>query len=486
MTKRTLAILLTCLVLLTAVSAAPAADVKPALPFTDHMVLQRDVPLPVWGTATAGQKVTVSIGGQTKTATADKDGNWALKLDALAVGGPLEMTIEGAGANKVVLKDVLVGEVWLCSGQSNMALRASKVNNAAEEMAAANYPQIRMITDTGAWEVCSPATAGSFSAAGYFFGRELNKALKVPVGLIHESVGGTSARLWTPIETIRAIPELKAIEEAYNKAVTDLPKQMAAYEEALAKWKADTSTTKAAAPRKPGLRRPGSLYETMIQPVIPYAIRGAIWYQGEADAHASNEYRVLFAAMVQAWRKNWGQGDFPFLWVQLPNYAPLDYTKIRAVEEQSLAIPNTGMAVTIDIGDSKNIHPTNKQDVGKRLALVALAKVYGQKVVCSGPFYASMAVDGAKVRVKFKELAGGLVAKGAGDAKADELTGFVIAGEDKKFVPAQAKIDGDSVVVWSEAVAKPVAVRYAWEADPKVNLYNKEGLPAAPFRTDDW
>jgi sialate O-acetylesterase len=517
MKKLTLTILLTSLLVLVATPAAPAADVKPALPFTDHMVLQRDVPVPVWGTADAGQKVTVILEGisytpprygvpgtvlngkQTKTAVADKDGNWALKLDAMPAGGPFEMTVEGAGAAKVTLKDVLVGEVWLCSGQSNMNMWVRSANNAAAEIAEANYPQIRMMTDRGAWTVCTPETVRSFSATGYFFGRELNKALKVPVGLLHESVGGTSARLWTPWATIKAIPELKQIEADYDKAVADLPRQQAAYEEALAKWQATTQavTTQPAtgrapaAPRKPTVQKPGALYDTMIQPVIPYAIRGAIWYQGETDSGRPAEYRTLFPSMVQAWRKNWGQGDFPFLSVQLPNYSG-DFTAIRAVQEACLSLPNTGMAVTIDIGDTKDIHPKNKQDVGKRLALVALAKVYGQKVVCAGPMYGSMAVEGAKVRVKFKELGGGLVAKAAAeanapaDAKAGEVLGFMVAGEDKKFVPAQAKIDGDSVVVWSEAVAKPVAVRYAWEADPKVNLYNKEGLPAAPFRTDDW
>jgi sialate O-acetylesterase len=488
--------LLTILAAAWATAGAPAfaGDVKPAAPFTDNMVLQRDRANPVWGTAPAGQQVAVSIGAQKKTATAGADGNWMLQLDPLPAGGPLEMRIE-AGAASVTLKNILVGEVWVCSGQSNMNFRLSSALDGQKEAAEANYPQIRSIADTGgAWVVCSPRTAGYFTAVGYFFGRELHKALGVPVGLIHESVGGTSARLWTPVSALEGVAALKPVLEAHQKSLKDLPALLARYEEAHKAWEANRAGPE---PRSPARGAPGGLYNSMIQPMVPYGIRGAIWYQGEADAGRPAEYRALFPALIRSWRKAWGQGDFPFLFVQLPNYSG-NFTNLRAVQaEIGSLVPNTGMAVTIDIGETKNIHPRNKQDVGRRLALVALAKVYGRSVVHSGPVYDSFAVEDGKVRVKFKDVQGGLVASNlqaatgptattgptAGGA---ELTGFLIADDDKKFVPALAKIDGDTVVVWSESVPKPAAVRYAWEADPRATLHNKDGLPAAPFRTDDW
>jgi sialate O-acetylesterase len=454
------------------------------------MVLQRDVAAPVWGTAQPGQPITVTIGQQKKTATADKDGNWMLKLDALPAGGPLEMTIEGQA--KLTLKDVLVGEVWLCSGQSNMQWPVSRATNGAQEVAEANYPAIRLLQGVDSpWVDCNPKSVRWFSAVGYFFGRDLHKALNVPIGLINESVGGTSARWWTPPETIQAHPELKGAITDYEKEKVDLPKDQANYQKNLERWQAATqsagtqpSATQAAQLRQmkpitPVLHPPGYLYDSMIRPVAPYAIRGAIWYQGESDAGRLTEYDFLFPTLIRSWRSAWGQGDFPFLFVQLPNYES-DWSKLREIQTHALALPGTGMAVTIDIGEANDIHPTNKQEVGRRLALVALAKAYGQKVVCSGPVYDSFAAEGGKARVKFKEIGGGLAAKG------DKLSAFVVAGEDKKFVPAQAKIEGDSIVVWSDAVLQPAAVRYAWEANPACSLYNKEGLPAAPFRTDQW
>ena len=475
--RRTLRSLGLCIaVCLVLVAGARAGELKPGVPFTDNAVLQRDVAVPVWGTAEAGEKITVSIGQQKKTATADKDGKWTVKLDALSAGGPFELAIEGK--TKITLSGVMAGEVWLCSGQSNMAMKVSLAANAAEEVAAADFPQIRLLSGTGApWAACSPQTVGSFSAAAYYFGRELHKTLKVPVGLINESVGGTSAVLWTPFDAVKAVPDLKRIVDSNDKMTADFPKLMADYEEKLKKW---NETKEGIEPRKPRFRPPGVLYDTMIQPVAPFAIRGAIWYQGEADAGRPAEYGVLFPTMIKAWRKAWGQGEFPFLFVQLPNYAGINYTGVREAQAESLSVPNTGMAVAIDIGDAKNIHPKNKQDVGRRLALIALAKTYGQKVVYSGPVYDKFTIEDGKVRIQFKEIAGGLEVKG------DELKGFTIAGEDKRFVPAQAKIDNGAVVVWSGLVPKPAAVRYGWEANPTCNLYNKEGLPAAPFRTDDW
>ncbi|HUS47534.1 MAG TPA: sialate O-acetylesterase [Phycisphaerae bacterium] len=462
--------------LLCAAIALPAfGEVAPANVISDNMVLQRDMAAPIWGTAEPGEKVTVKIAGQSKTAAAGQDGKWALKLEPMKAGGPFDLTV--AGKKTVTIKNVMVGEVWLCSGQSNMVWRVSGVLNAEQETAEANYPGIRMYTGVqGPWQVCSPSTARSFSAAAYFFGRELHKALGVPIGLINESVGGTSARLWTPPDAVKAVPELKPVIDASKAAEASHPQRLKRYEEALKKWQ---ETKQGRQPRRPRLRKVGDLYESMVKPVIPYAIRGAIWYQGEADAGRHAEYRILFPTMIQAWRKAWGQGGFPFLFVQLPNYRT-SWMMIREAQQHALSLPNTGMAVTIDVGDLNNIHPKNKQPVGRRLALIARSKVYGQDVVCSGPAYDSFEVKAGEVHVKFTEVHGGLVSRGG------EPGAFLIAGADRKFVPAQARIDGQTVVVSSPEVAKPVAVRYAWAPNPPVNLYNKAGLPAAPFRTDDW
>jgi len=483
------------------------ADVKMPAVFADHMVLQRQMPVPVWGWADPAEQVTVTLGEQAAKATAGAQGKWAVKIGPLAAGGPHELRI--AGKNTVVIKDVLVGEVWLCSGQSNMAMTVRGCLNAKEDISAAKLDRIRHFRVgrgssympesrcSGSWAVCSPATAGNFTATGYFFGRALHQALKVPIGLVNSSVGGTAIELWTnrlvsgtdPAKR-KAITDLDANSDEVRKARED-------YELQLERWTISVRTSKARRkPRKPAppaalaalYRDNGALYNGMIHPLIPYGLRGAIWYQGESNAGRAYAYRRRQAAMIQGWREAWGQGEFPFLFVQLPNYLlrkdqPGDSTwaVLRESQLRTLAVPGTGMAVTIDIGEARNIHPRNKQDVGKRLALVALAKVYGKDVVYSGPVYEKMTVEGSGVRLHFGHVAGGLVAAGG-----EPLKGFAIAGADKKWVWADARIDGATVVVHSDEVAKPVAVRYAWAHNPQCNLTNKEGLPASPFRTDDW
>lgn len=486
-----------CLIVLLLFPSPALADVKlPAL-FTDHMVLQCGLACPVWGTAEPGKEVTVAIGAQKKTATADKEGKWQVKLEPLQAGGPLELTV--AGKNRLVVKDVLVGEVWLCSGQSNMEWPVKGALNPKEETEAAKHPQIRFfhvppggaakpVADVKAtWKVCDPETAGNFSAVAYFFGRDIHKALDVPVGLIHASVSGKAAECFTSIPVLEGLEGYRQQPEYHKQILAAHKELLEKHKERVAQAKADGKPAPLAPeePKSPP-GDPASHYHAMIRPLAPYGIRGAIWYQGEANRGLPRFYRQLFPALIQNWRDDWGQGDFPFLYVQLANFRGRDpypsekaiWAEIREVQLQTLAVPKTGMAVAIDIGEGGNIHPRNKQDVGKRLALAAEAIAYGKNVVYSGPLYESMKLDGAKTRLRFKHVGGGLAAKG------DSLKGFAIAGEDKKFVWAEAKIDGAEVLVWSDQVPKPAHVRYGWADNPDCNLINKEGLPASPFRTD--
>ena len=483
------------------------ADVKPAALFVDNMVLQQGIKDPVWGTADAGEKVTVSIGDQKQTVDTAADGKWKVVLEPLKAGGPLEMTI--AGNNTITVKNVAVGEVWVCSGQSNMEFRVNGTMNAKDEIAAADYPMIRSFTvrnrvaadpqadTTGKWDVCTPQTVGGFTAVGYFFARELNKKLGIPVGLIHSSWGGTPAESWTSRPAFEGDKVLAPILAAAQKRADDYPAALQRYKDVtLVNWQAAVDKAKAdgtALPRKPrepaggpnDPNIPAVLFNGMINPIIPFGIKGALWYQGESNAGQAILYRRLFATMIKDWRARWGEGDFPFFFVQLANFMKVQerpseggWAEIRESQMLTLALPHTGMAVINDIGDADNIHPKNKQEVGRRLALIALATEYGQPGEYSGPLYDSMTVDGNKIRLKFTHVGGGLVVKG------DKLGGFAIAGADKKFVWADAQIDGDTVVVSSDQVPAPVAVHYAWANNPVVSLYNKEGLPASSFRSD--
>ena len=459
--------------ILAAMAIAARADVRLPAVIGDHMVLQQGMKIPIWGWAEPGEKVTVKVGGRSGGATAGNDGCWRVNLEPLKAGGPLKMTV--AGKNTLTIDDILVGEVWVASGQSNMEMNVGSSANAAQEIAAAEYPKIRLFTAAkvtaftpqtdvkGAWSLCTPQKVGGFSAVAYLFGRDLLKNLDVPIGLIHTSWGGTVCEAWMSREAIEADPDFKPIADRIVKPDANPPPK----------------------PGDPNV--PTVLYNAMIRPLIPFAMRGAIWYQGESNAGRSYQYRKLFPALISDWRKNWGEGDFPFLFVQLANFmarkpdpSESGWAELREAQSMTLGVPKTGQAVIIDIGEERDIHPKNKQDVGRRLALAAGAVAYGKKIEYSGPVYESKTVEGGKVRLKFTHVGKGLGAKG------DKLTGFAVAGEDKKFAWADAKIDGNAVVVWSDKVPAPAALRYAWADNPECNLYNKEGIPASPFRTDDW
>ncbi len=637
-----------CAVAGLASAADTPADLRLAQVFSDHGVLQREKPLPVWGWAAPGAAVTVTLAGQSKAATAAADGRWSVTFEPLALSAtPLEL-VASSGAAKATASDLLVGEVWVCSGQSNMEMSAGwGIRDAEKEVAAATFPKIRLLNVgknaadkpaadlAGTWAVCSPQTIGNFTAVGYFFGRDLQRGLgDVPVGLIESAWGGTPAQAWTSHEVLAGVPALAGYAKQFDEVMAGYPAAKAAYDERLKaapasnnqhddtgwekpaldvttwkdmplpqNWEAtglnidgvvwfrrtveipaasagkdlalslgpidDQDTTwwdgekvgamggwndprdytvpatlvtagkhviavrvvdtgggggfhgkpeqmfakpavgeaislagpwqfsvaeeiaaKPQPPMGPGNPwLPSSLRNGMITPIIPFAIRGAIWYQGESNAGSAWQYRTLFPAMIRDWRTAWGEGDFPFYFVQLANFMPAaktpgesDWAELRDAQFFTLrSLPATGMAVAIDIGEATDIHPKNKQEVGRRLSLWALADIHGQKLEASGPLYTSAKVEGAGIRVSFDHLGGGLVAKDGA------LKQFAIAGEDHKWVWADALIDGDSVMVSSALVDKPVAVRYAWNNNPDgCNLYNQAGLPASPFRTDDW
>lgn len=469
--------------LVSAGTAAVHAAVRLPAIFSDHMVLQAGQPVPVWGTAPAGQRVTVSVAGQTAAAVADAAGKWRATLAPLAAGGPLTLTVQGDTA--VTVNDVLVGEVWLCSGQSNMALPVSKAGDFETERQAAVWPKIRAFQPNQKWVECSPGTVGAFSAAAYYFGRDIHRKTGQPVGLLNVSSGGTPIELWTSWDAQKNAADLKALFDPAGKGGTASADD-AAQAEADRRQAVDVEGKKAVAAAK---TKPGYLFDSRIVPLIPYAIRGAIWYQGEANSYTVHAplYGRQLAVMITDWRKRWGY-DFPFLSVQLPELGkpqtePVEDSGRAWVRDgvlQSLRLPQTGMAVTLGTGEAGNNHPKNKQEVGRRLALWALATVYGQKdTEASGPLPAGHKISGNKIMITFTHTAGGLKARDG------ELKGFAIAGADLKWVWGKAEISGDTVVVSSPAVRAPAAVRYAWGGNPDgANLVNGAGLPASPFRTD--
>lgn len=464
------------------------------------MVLQSGKPVPVWGTADANEEVIVAIAGQTKTAKADANGHWSLKLDPLTVAAePQTLTI-----GDKTIKDVLIGEVWLGSGQSNMGLQVQGANDYEGSKAAANVPLIRVFTESspaantpqsqgkGSWVICSPESVGHFSATLYFFGRNLYDVFKQPLGLINSSVGGTPIESWISPEAQQASAELKPFFEAVKKeaAAVDEAKEKALYERQVAKWAEEAKKAKAAGtelPRKPRdpveLRKRkgnvGGLFNGKISPLIPYAIRGAVWYQGEANSHGPKPpfYQAQLTLLAKDWRTRWGD-EFPFAWVQLPNFIrPGEgWPEVREQMLHALStIPNSGMAITIDIGDPKNIHPTNKQEVGRRLAQWALGAVYHKDVAdTSGPLIDKATVKGGALVLTFTH-AKGLNAKG-------DLTEFEVAGADGQWQSAEARIEGETIVVSAKAVAEPKHIRYAWKDNPEATLYNGAGMPASPFR----
>lgn len=496
-------------------TSSAQADVKLPAVISDHMVLQQDMSVPIWGWAENGEEVTVTLAGQSKSVKAGTDGKWMIKLDKLTDGGPHELIVKGK--NTLTIADVLIGEVWLGSGQSNMAMTVSRSKDFDLEQAAANLPNIRMFRESsapatepqvvgnGKWEVCSAETVGTFSATAYFFGRDLHKMLKVPVGLISSSVGGTPIEAWTSMPAQQDLAELSPLFARWdNDAVSyDPEKAKSNFEKQFAEWKlvARKARDEGKSPPRPPFppinprrnsHHPAVLFNGKIAPLIPYAIRGAIWYQGESNANSARQgagaenYGLQLRTMIADWRNRWGQGDFPFAWVQLPLFhkeqvEPVEETGWTIVREQmlkTLKVPNTGMAITLDLGEANDIHPKDKQGVGKRLAAWALAKVYNQKgSVASGPLPDGYEIVGSEVVLSFR-YASGLRPNG------DKLNGFAIAGADLKWLAANARIEGEQVIVSHPDVKQPKAVRYAWADNPNANLVNGAGLPASPFRTD--
>jgi sialate O-acetylesterase len=521
-----LALACALVVLLAAVLPA-AADVRLPAVISDGMVLQRDMPLRLWGWAEPGEPVAVSVAGQQVGATAGADGRWDVRLAPLAAGGPHELTV--TGRNTLTVRDVLVGEVWFASGQSNMELKVSEAAHAPEETATARFPDIRifMVPPTpadapaadvpGRWAPCTPTSVGDATAVGYYFARHVHVALGVPVGLMCSAVGATSGGAWVSREALAADPRLNCLFDVWSQFDAMYHTNKAAHETYLALWEQEAARARAEGrdpppkdrpPVYPVGCRPAAFFNGMVAPLTPYAVRGVLWYQGEWEAGSGvpGHYRVLLPALIRDWRSRWGRDDLPFLIVQLPNYRPRNrvgpdtfWAEVREVQRETLAVPHTALVVTIDLGDAEKIHPPEKREVGRRLALAAEATVYGQALAWSGPLYQSMTVEGQTVRVRFTHADGGLKTT---DGRPPQS--FLIAGADGRFFPADAAIDRSTVVVRARPVRAPgfdlagtvtapanpvphpAAVRYAWSDNPVATLCNRAGLPASPFRTDNW
>ncbi len=542
-------ILTSCFLILASLAHA---EVRLPAFFADKMVLQRDRPVPVWGWADAGEEVSVAFAGQTKATQADEKGKWSVKLDPMpASAEPRDLIISSNHKSQIInhkYKDVLVGEVWLASGQSNMGFPVGSAHNAEQALAKAADPLLRFFTVQnataaepqqelrGKWEASDPKTAKGFSAVAYFFARDLRAKLGVPVAILHSSWGGTPAQAWVSMDALHESPPFENYAKSYDAAlvkhrdVLSKPEMMTKYREDLAQWQKEVApafneamkkwntgpkTTPKPVPARPEpanpdpmdipspSSRPGTpsvIFNAKIAPLAGYAMRGALWYQGEANASGGIEYRTLLPRLIGDWRKRWGQGDFPFLIVQLSSWdmdtkpAPQHHWPVlrEAQAMTAKSVPNCALAVSIDVGDPKDVHPKGKEPVGQRLALAARKLAYGEaSLIASGPVFREAKADGATMRVRFDEIGSGLTIgqapwRAAGDAQwpQDRLVGFTLAGEDGQWHDAEAKIEGDSVIVSSASVAKPVAVRYAWHNSPRCNLYNREGLPAVSFRSD--
>lgn len=487
-------------------AAALHADIVLAPLFTHGAVLQRDQPIPVWGHAAPGEAIKVTFGGETTATTAGSDGRWRVALRARpAQAEPGELVVQGRDTLRV--RNVVVGDVWLCGGQSNMAFTLYRGLNADAEIGAANFPLIRhflvprRVTEKpaedapGVWQVCHPDAAANFSGVAYFFARDLFLRHGVPIGLVNSTWGGTQVESWMSEAAVRRDPSAAAIQGRWQKRLDDHPAKLANYERLLAEWQSGADAARArgevfdrpAPPKAEGPLShwmPAGLYNAMIAPLVPTPFRGVIWYQGEANAPRAAEYASLFQGLIRQWREDFGR-ELPFYFVQLANHnRQSDQTRVtwaylREAQAEALALPHTGMVVTIDIGDVNDVHPKNKQEVGRRLALLARRHLFGEAVNCSGPIFKSAQRDGNAIRVTF-EHGSGLNSRGR------PITGVEVAGADRKFVPATAWIEGDVLMASADGAPEPRAVRYAWHNFPEASLFNAEGLPASPFRSERW
>jgi sialate O-acetylesterase len=558
--KRIIIISLCSILLLSAMSLSAAIRL-PAI-FGDNMVLQRNVKVPIWGWANPGEEVQIIFRSKAFKAVADQNGKWNTKLGIYSAGGPYQMLVK-AGTEQVTIKNILIGDVWVTSGQSNMEFGIQTERNGAEAIAKATDTLIHFFyvpmafalepksdiagvnanSPNGKWVVCSPQIMNNpqwawhgFSAAGYYFAQQIRHTTGAPVGMIATYKGGTPAQAWVSVDGLKKQPAFtnyvskhQALADHYEDAKATYPQQLSTYNDALKQWNdevgkdyavitkqwtADVVQAKAAgqkppaqpkpsrpAPQNPtppegGFGAPGNLYNAMVAPIIPYGIKGVIWYQGEGNGDRlpdAVEYKDLFPRLINDWRAHWQQSDLPFIFVQLTNYrnpavqpSEGNWPWVREAQLKTLLLPQTGMAVITDIGEADNIHPKNKLDVGLRLALAARHVAYGENIVFSGPIYRSMKIEGNKIRITFTNIGSGLTTDTTNKGNVIELKGFGIAGSDQKFSWAKAMIDGNTVVVWADDIKDPIAVRYNWADNPPGNLYNKEKLPAAPFRTDSW
>lgn len=482
-------------------STIAEANVKLPNIFGQHMVLQRLQKNKVWGMADPGEAVTVKINGQTQETTAAADGTWQVMLDPIPAGGPYEFVVKGK--NEIVFTNVLVGEVWVCSGQSNMQWSVDASNDPDLERLAAKFPKIRMINfpqigvqepiwthDDRQWMVCSPNTVGSFSAVGYFFARQLNETLDIPIGMINNAWGGSSCEAWIRRDILAADSLYKPLMDRWAQTESTAPARIAELVAKEAQLNEDEKKELGSLRGQlAGNARPGNIYNGVLKSHLGYGIKGAIWYQGESNAGRAYQYRDLFPLMIKSWRDEWKQGDFPFYWVQLADFQAEKpqpdesaWAELREAQTMTMSrLPKTGEAVIIDIGEGKDIHPKNKVDVGRRLARWALANDYGVKIAFHSPQYKSMAKKDNKIVLTFDFIDGGWRPFDVAEPR-----GFSIAGADSKFVWAKAAIQKDNTIeVYSGDVASPEAVRYGWADNPAVNMFNGAGLPLTPFRTDD-
>lgn len=487
------------------------ADVKLPTLFTSNMVVQRERPVPVWGWGAPGERVVATLAGQSGETITGDDGKWMVELPPVPVGGPYELIVKGR--NTLKASGVLSGEVWLASGQSNMVHIMQSVEGFEAELADSNYPNIRIFAVGGGpsrtprdycvstWRPGSRDAIDDYSAVAYFFARSLHDKLGVPIGVLNASLGSTPIEAWTSLEAQPQQPELRELLASWDQraAEYDPEKALAVYEKEHRDWEAAAAQAKAdkkPAPKEPKRpidprdqpQHPGVMFNGLVAPLVPYGIRGVIWYQGEYNTQREDYaalYRIQLPLLIRDWRARWRQPELPFAWVQLPNFDTTTrsprmtgWPLVREGQLQSLAVPHTGMAVTIDIGEASSVHPRNKKPFGQRLAQWALADVYGKGAVGSGPIYSSHRIAGKEIEISFRQPTGGLV------ARSGELRGFVIADQSKQWHNAQALIAGDKVLVSSPEVSQPIAVRYSWADNPDGNLFNTSGLPASPFRTD--